>query len=456
MISSSYLNKMNQIPPNDDCSSSIENQITSMLDNIINDDTDKGHLHFREEDTLRPFFPPMAPQRFYFPKQKKISDSTLLNKSKCLPSNERKERRYNTTAYLKGVDMQVEILLYEINDDLLKSEKIDFYIYSKLKGNFLNVIKTHKGSRIFQNYLKKTQNDIIHLIYYEIKMYLINIMCDSYGNYFCKKFFSALNKKDRMDFINTIKPYFVKLSFDNVGTFPIQAIVEQINSNYEKRLIMNLIGKCLSSFFYNAYGARVLEKIVSSFEEEYTTIIYEFAISNFLSLSMDANAICIMKRIVSLQREQSSYFNFLYKKVNENLHMLINHQNGYQVVLSAISSWKSENVNGIISMLINNFALLSIGKFSSNVVEKCIEKNESNLNLYIREICNNNMVGGIIKNSYGNYVIQKALRLSKGEHEKLLAENIYKNLYMFNDIKLISKWKNLVLAHFDIENNING
>lgn len=39
---------MNQIPSNDNCSSSIENQITSMLDNIINDDTDKGHLHFRE------------------------------------------------------------------------------------------------------------------------------------------------------------------------------------------------------------------------------------------------------------------------------------------------------------------------------------------------------------------------------------------------------------------------
>ena len=163
---------------------------------------------------------------------------------------------------VKKVDPSIEELINEISEQLTQIEKIDFTIYAKLKGKFLNVIKTHKGSRIFQNYLKTTQSDIIHLIYAEIRNNIIDIMCDSYGNYFCKKFFISLSKKDRMDYINTIKPYFINLSFDTVATFPIQAIIEQITSNYEKRLIINIVKQCLSSFCFNASGARVIEKII--------------------------------------------------------------------------------------------------------------------------------------------------------------------------------------------------
>ena len=80
-------------------------------------------------------------------------------------------------------------------------------------------------------------------------------MCDFYGIYFCKKFFGMLNKKDRVDFIISIKTNFNKLSFDNVGTFPIQGIVEQVNTVYEKKLILSLIKNGLSLFYFNASGS---------------------------------------------------------------------------------------------------------------------------------------------------------------------------------------------------------
>lgn len=118
---------MNQIPPNDNCSS-IENQITSMLDNIINDDTD-NHLIFREEEILRPYL--MNQQRFYFPKQKKISDTTLLNKTK--PSNERKERRFNTICILKRIV------------SLQRGQSSYFSILYKLVNEHLHMLINHQN-----------------------------------------------------------------------------------------------------------------------------------------------------------------------------------------------------------------------------------------------------------------------------------------------------------------------
>ena len=88
-------------------------------------------------------------------------------------------------------------------------------------------------------------------------------------------------------------------------------------------------------------------------------------------------------------------------------------------------------------------------KYSSNVVERCIEKNEMILKEYINEICSNGKIAEIMKNKYGNYVIQKALKLSINEDKKKLAEEVDKNIYKLNDRKLILKWKSIVNPHLD-------
>ena len=52
-----------------------------------------------------------------------------------------------------------------------------------------------------------------------------------------------------------------------------------------------------------------------------------------------------------------------------------------------------------------------------------------------------------MRNSFGNYVIQKALKISAGRNKEILADNVNKNIYKLNDKKLISKWKNIVSFH---------
>ena len=91
--------------------------------------------------------------------------------------------------------------------------------------------------------------------------------------------------------------------------------------------------------------------------------------------------------------------------------------------------------------------ILSIQKYSSNVIERCIEKSEEFLNSFIYEISNdNNSIKLLMKNNYGNYVIQTALKVSKNQIQiqKILINILNKNLIVLNDKKLINKWKSII------------
>jgi hypothetical protein len=88
-------------------------------------------------------------------------------------------------------------------------------------------------------------------------------------------------------------------------------------------------------------------------------------------------------------------------------------------------------------------------KYSSNVMEKYIEKSDEILTEYIDEIIKFGKLYEIMKNNFGNFVIQKALKLSYGENKKRLIIEVSKNICKLNDKKLIIKWKELIVLDLE-------
>jgi hypothetical protein len=367
-------------------------------------------------------------------------------------NNNQCHKKFFTTSVPQSTNMHIEMLLYELNLSLTKNEKIDYFIYNKLQGNFVNIIKTHRGSRIFQNYLKNTHGDIIHQIFNEISPSLIELITDPYANYFCKRFFNFLNQKDRIDFLLSINSALTKLSINNIGTYPIQGIIEQIGCKNEKKIIINSLKDSISELCYDTYGTHVLEKIISCFEEEFTGFIFDYVEKNFLNLSNHINGICIVKKILSLTHKKEIH-DKLKKIINENAFNLIQHPYANYVIQIIIETWEINEILEILSNFHNKFTILSMSKYSSNVVERCIEKSPIILREYINEICENGRIAEIMKNNFGNYVIQKALKISIKNDKKKLAEEVERNIFKLNDKKLILKWKSIVSPHLDNKNS---
>jgi hypothetical protein len=366
-------------------------------------------------------------------------------------TNAHHKQRFCTTTFPKGTNMQIEMLLYELNTALSKTEKIDYYIYGKLQGNFVEVIKTHKGSRIFQNYLKNTHSDIIHQIFVEICPHLSEIISDAYANYFCKRFFSYLNQKERIEFLTSIQSSLIKLSMDNIGTYPIQSIIEQVGSKVEKKLITNSLQPATEELCYNTYGTRVLEKVMTCFEEEFSSFIYDYVSNNFLHLSTNVNGICLIKRALTLTHKKELHESM--KKLSfENAVDLIQHVYGNYVIQVIVENWENCEINDLVLILSNKFVYFSMQKYSSNVVERLIEKSENVLTQFIKELCESERIAEVMKNNFGNYVIQKALKISNGDNLRLLLNDVLCNISKLNDKKLIAKWKSIVNPYLLIIN----
>jgi hypothetical protein len=92
-------------------------------------------------------------------------------------------------------------------------------------------------------------------------------------------------------------------------------------------------------------------------------------------------------------------------------------------------------------------------KYSSNVIEKCLGfEDDYILKQFVNKVCMKNSVLGIInynfidlmKNNYGNFVVQRAIKLVKGENKEKLMSCIMNNIERLGDKKIIEKWKSIV------------
>ena len=327
---------------------------------------------------------------------------------------------------------------------LEKSGKIDHYIYNIIKGKILSILKNHKGSRIFQKYLKSTHCDILHQIFVELSFNLDELFTNPYANYFCKKFFTYLSQKDRAELLKSIEKSIVKYSCDSVGTFTIQTIIEHVGSKSEKIIIASAIKEHVKELSFDPFGTYVLERLLTYFEEEYISFIYSYITDNFTDLACDNNGIVVIKKIITFTHKKALH-DKIKNIIKENVMSLIKHPYASVLMQVIIESWP--DYKDIIDLYEDKYLLLSTDKYASNVVERCLEKDQNILNKYIDDIINSEKIHEVMKSNYGNYVIQKAIKLATGEYKEKIVENAAKNVNKLNDPKLIIKWKSILMPY---------
>ena len=333
---------------------------------------------------------------------------------------------------------------------LVQQNGFSNYVYNLLKGKFILLMKNQQTCRILQFYLDQTKNEVIHLIFKEIANNIKELILDIYANYFCLKIFYFLNKNDRLLFLTNISDNFDELCINKISTYPIQCIIEKLNTEEEFDLIFNSIKNNLMELCFDIYGTHVIEKILSIFNyEKHIIHISNFILDNFISLVNNSNGLCIVKKeiIIEYKRKNGENFKKLKQLLIDNSLLLIQNPFGNYALQLAIDNWDLEDIKEIVNTFKGKILLLSIQKYSSNVIERCIEKDEQFLNSFIYEISIDNKSFGILmKNNYGNYVIQTALKVSRKNKsiQMMIINLINRNFILLNDKKLVNKWKNII------------
>ena len=342
-----------------------------------------------------------------------------------------------------------DILSVQLESLLIQNKKFTWDIYNRMKGNFINLIKNQQTSRLCQYFFDETPEEMIHLIFDEISSQIDSLLLDPYANYFCLKIFYFLKKEDRIFFLNQTVENFEHLSTNKIATYPIQCIVEKLESKEEKQIIINAVQNSVVKLSLNIYGTHVLERILSSFENEIIQPISDAILQNFLFLANNPNGLCVIKKAIIVEKNQPNFEKYK-AEIAKNALLLIQNPYGNYALQAVLDFWELKDCENIMKMFYGKCILLSLQKYSSNVIEKCIEKSFDFLQKFLHEILVNDSSSTLpvlLKNNFGNYVIQTVLKCLPSNQVKVaLIQEIKKNIDYIADKKVTYKWKKIITS----------
>jgi len=215
--------------------------------------------------------------------------------------------------------------------------------------------------------------------------------------------------------LKKIQKDFVKISCSKKGTYAIQGILDIINLREEENVIKDSIGENLILMCFDNYGTHVIQKLISCIEEQNRDFINNQIVENFLKLVLDVNGICIAKAFIS-SNSSTEVKKRLLDAIITNCLEIVQNPFGNYVIQEIFERWGIDYCSEVLKILHNNIISLSMQKYSSNVVEKSIEMPDINIKRKIlKELFFNPKISSLLKNKFGNFVVQKALKLVKAD-----------------------------------------
>jgi hypothetical protein len=252
----------------------------------------------------------------------------------------------------RPVIILILILVFSLNefDEILErnvrpKEKLDSDTYEKLKGNFLKVVTSQNGSRVLQKALHNTEPIYISRIFEEIHSELGNLMVDPYANYFCQKFFGMLNSEQRKIFLNVIRDHVYDIGVSKIGTYPLQAVLDQLKTDEEKMIIINYIKDKIMDICLDSQGVHVVEKMIICYEEEIIKDIYRIIIDNYVTLANNPNGLCVCKKVIIHGQDIETLKAIRDKLVDNTMSLIQNPYGNYAIQIAFDVSYFKTHIN---------------------------------------------------------------------------------------------------------------
>jgi len=138
-----------------------------------------------------------------------------------------------------------------------------------------------------------------------------------------------------------------------------------------------------------------------SFVEARKKFIIEEALAKFKELSNDANGLCLMKKLIPLCNKDPALVPKIISTMAKHAMDLAQNPYGNYAIQVALDSFDTEQCAPLLESLRGKFAQLSMLKFSSNAIERCLEKADlKRRNEILKELTNSEKLLGTISVSY--------------------------------------------------------
>ena len=274
-----------------------------------------------------------------------------------------------------------------------------------------------------QKYLSLFPPEIRTILIFKIKNSFKTIMVDVYGNYFCQKLFQICTTEQRILILENITSDFVDIAKDDSGTYVIQTVLDKLDSETEKSIVLSCIKGHEMELAFSPNGTHVFQKILTVFPEDQREEVNKviFTEENIKKLCLDSKGICVLKKLIPTTKNEANrdiLINVIYKnciQISENPY-------GNYVIQFLFDEWGLEQCSTLTKFCIEKSFILSVQRFSSNIVDKLItmlqkEENDERLQRMKEVLFDIRHVKDVSANKYGKIILSKLSKENENENE---------------------------------------
>ncbi|KAB1671196.1 hypothetical protein [Gossypium barbadense] len=294
----------------------------------------------------------------------------------------------------------------------------------ELKGRISAVAKDQKGCRLLQKKFddKIIKREEIDMVISEVKDQLHELMVHQVANYLIQKLFEVINQQQTTELLLVLvtrKQRFMEVCTDPLGTRAVQKLMLRMKSQEQISILLSVLKPIAVTLTNNIHGHHIIEQCISTFSNEDTKHIADEIANNCMDIATDKSGCCVLNQCLS--HVQTEARDRMLAEIISNAFILSEHCYGNYVVQFVLGMRLRHVTSNLIMQLQGTYVSLSMNKYGSNVVEKCMKCSSEHASIIIKEIMFDIDFLKVLQDAYGNYVIQSALHVSKGDlYDKLV------------------------------------
>ncbi|XP_020115201.1 pumilio homolog 1-like [Ananas comosus] len=300
------------------------------------------------------------------------------------------------------------------------------------------------GSRFIQQKLETATVDEKNKIFPEILPKARALMTDVFGNYVIQKFFEHGTETQRKQLASELTGHVMQLSLQMYGCRVIQKALEVVDIDQKTQMVLELDGsimKCVR----DQNGNHVIQKCIECVPQERIQFIISAFYGHVVALSTHPYGCRVIQRVLE-HCDNPKTQSIMMDEIMQSVCTLAQDQYGNYVIQHVLQQGKPEERSAIISKLAGQIVKMSQQKFASNVVEKCLtygtpEERQLLINEMLGSTDENEPLQVMMKDQFGNYVVQKVLETCDDHNRELILSRIKVHL---NALKRYTYGKHIV------------
>ncbi|KAG2274636.1 hypothetical protein Bca52824_057191 [Brassica carinata] len=266
-------------------------------------------------------------------------------------------------------------------------------------GSVYLTAKDQMGCRFLQKLMEERNSLDVMVIFRGLINHVIELGMDQFGNFLIQKLILISNEEQ---------------------TRVVQKLIETVRTKTEINLVKLALKPGLLSLVRDLNGNHVIQSCLKFLSPEDNKFILEGATRFCATIATHKHGCCVLQHCVkySVGAERE---NLIAEIARNSLHLAQDPFGNY-VVQYIIE----QNLGGVNVMfeLKGNYVRLATQKFSSHVVEKCLEHYPESRSQIVRELVSVPNFERLLQDPFANYVIQSALSKAKGYVRASLVDKV--------------------------------